>query len=328
MGVIDFHVHHYPASYLEAVAAGGPLHEAERDADGRLIVRFRGGVSLIAPPVIPDAAARLETMDAAGVDIQVLSVSAPALYFTEGQPALELARRVNDDLAALAAEAPSRFRTMATLPLTDPELVNDELARCLDVLGASGAMIMTNIAGVPLDDLRFEQFYAFANDRSLLLHVHPTVPVETGFPTDRALTLAVQALGETGITISRLIVAGVMERYPKIRWVFSHLGGSLPLAVARLDSAYRRFPEAQEHITRAPSEFVRELYYDTASIQPPAIRFAAETLGADRLVFGSDYPHVGGAPQVHLDALEAAALADADVSAILGDRARSLLGID
>ena len=102
MSVIDFHVHHYPASYLEAVSAPGPLHRAERDAEGRLIVRFRGGVSLIAPPIVPDATERLRAMEAADVDIQVLSVSAPALYFTSGQPALELARQVNDDLASLA----------------------------------------------------------------------------------------------------------------------------------------------------------------------------------------------------------------------------------
>ncbi|MFQ5879074.1 MAG: amidohydrolase family protein [Dehalococcoidia bacterium] len=186
-------------------------------------------------------------------------------------------------------------------------------------------MILTDIAGIPLDDARFEAFWARANEIGLLVHIHPTVPAVPGHASAFALTLAVAFMGETALAIARLTFAGIFERYPRIRWVFSHLGGTIPFIFHRLDTYYQQFPECREHITQPPSWYVRRVFYDTVSTHRPALRCTQETVGIGQMVFGSDYPHVPGGPRPFLAALDALDMSESQRADLLGGRALRLL---
>lgn len=323
--IIDFHVHHYPARYLDQLQAPRCGVESHRRADGRLVARWRGGIALTVPDPVPDAAQRLRIMDELGIDMQVLSMPAPNVYFLTGRKALDLAREVNDSFAEFPDKHPGRFMALAVLPMTDVDLALKELDRALNDLKMRGVMVLTNIAGEALDDPRFEGFWQQADELGLLVYVHSGPPAAVGLDADYALTLAVSFMGDTTLAVSRLIYSGVLQRYPRIRWVFSHLGGTLPLVIHRLDSYYRQFPECSENISQPPSAYLKRLYYDTVSTHRPALRCAQESFGISRLVFGSDYPHIPSGPRPFLDALDALDASEAERAEILGGRARRLL---
>ena len=323
-GVIDLHVHYYTKDYLAAVEEAPSIQVYRRPADGRFVATWRGGVALTVPQPHPGISERLEMMDEIGISTQVLSVPSPSVYFLGDEMADSLSRHVNEEFAEICREHPGRFRALATVTMQNPDLALSGLSFALDELRMDGIMILTNIDGVPLDDPRLEQFWEEANRRSLLVYVHPTVP-EAGHMSDYALAIAVGFLADTNLAIARLTYSGVFERFPRIRWIFSHLGGTLPFMLPRLDNYHRQFPECREKAPRLPSDYIRGLLFDTASSHRPAVRCATETLGVDRLVFGSDYPHVPGGVGPYLAALDATGAFGFELEELVRGRAQKLL---
>lgn len=322
--VIDLHVHYYTRAYLDAVQQGPDIDAYRRD-DGRLVARWNGGVALTVPEPHPGVSERLELMDSLGVDLQVLSVPSPNVYFLDGSGAERLAGAVNEELSGIVRAHPARFRALAMVPMQDPGLAQRTTLHAIDQLGMAGVMLLTNINGVPLDDTRYEPYWEMADSRGLLVYVHPTVPAAGHSMSDHALAIAVGFFADTNLALSRLAYSGVFERYPRIRWVFSHLGGTLPYMLPRLDSYWRQFPAASARSPRPPSEYIKALVFDTASTHRPAIRCFCDTIGADRLVFGSDYPHVPGGAGPYLDVLDEVGATGNDFDDLVGGRASRLL---
>jgi len=124
------------------------------------------------------------------------------------------------------------------------------------------------------------------------------------------------------------VYSGVAGRFPRIRWVLSHLGGAVPYLAERLDRGYHAFRECREDLDRPPSEILRSWYYDTVSFDPDALRLALEFAGPDHLLAGSDYPHQIGSLSAMLESLEALDLSDDDRAAVLGGNAARLYGLD
>jgi predicted TIM-barrel fold metal-dependent hydrolase len=323
-GVIDLHVHYYSEGYLRAVEEADSTKVYRRSEDGRYVALWRSGVALTVPQPHPGIPERLEMMEKSGIAVQVLSVPSPSVYFLDEVSADRLAREVNEDFASICRQHPGNFRALASVTMQDTELALSNLSHALDELGLAGVMLLTNIAGVPLDDARFEPFWEAANERRLLTYVHPTVP-DAEHLSDFALAIGVGFLGDTNLALARLAYSGIFERYPRIRWVFSHLGGTLPFMLPRLDSYYRQFPECREKAPRPPSEYIRSLLFDTATSHRPAMRCAVDTLGLGRLVFGSDYPHVPGGVEPFLNALDATGATDEELVELTRGRASALL---
>lgn len=321
--VVDLHVHYYTDDYVEAVKAS-PRISTYRRADGRLVAKWRSGVALTVVDPHPGPAQRIEMMDELGIDMQVLSIPSPNAYFLDGPEAGRLARTTNEAFAEIVRADPTRFSSLAMVPLQDPTQSEGVLLHAVDDLGMAGIHILSNIDGMPLDDPRLDPFWDVANDRDLLVYVHPTVP-DAPHHDDHALSIAVGFFNETPLTVARLAYSGVFERWPRIRWVFSHLGGTLPMMLGRLDSYWRQFEDCRELAPRPPSDYARDLVFDTASKSGAALRCAAEVLGVDRLVFGTDYPHIPGGSGPYLEALDALDLDEAGLAALLGERARTLL---
>ncbi|HEX2154619.1 MAG TPA: amidohydrolase family protein [Acidimicrobiia bacterium] len=323
-GIVDLHVHYYTDAYLNAVENAASTDVYRREHDGRFVCNWRGGVALTVPQPHPGVAQRLEMMDEAGIETQVLSVPSPSTYFLPVSEADHLSRSVNEEFAQICRSNPGRFRALAALPLQDTDAALSCLEHALGELAMSGVMILTNVDGTPLDDARFDPFWEAANDRRLMVYVHPTVP-DAPHLDDYALGIGIGFLSDTNLAVARLTFGGVFERYPQIRWIFSHLGGTLPFMLPRLDNYHRQFPECREKAPRPPTEYIRAQLFDTASSHRPAIRCAADTLGEGRLVFGSDYPHVPGGVNPFLEALDETGTQGEARDQILSGRARRLL---
>ncbi len=321
--IVDLHVHYYTDTYLKAVEESPSTSVYRREHDGRFVCSWRSGVALTVPQPHPGVEQRLELMDRTGIATQVLSIPSPSTYFLEPSHANALSRTVNEELAELCRDHPGRFEALAAVPMQDTDGALSVLGHALDELAMSGVMILTNVDGVPLDDERFEPFWEAADELALLTYVHPTVP-DADHLDDYALAIGIGFLGDTNLALARLSYSGVFERYPRIRWVFSHLGGTLPFMLPRLDNYYRQFPECRERAPKPPTEYIRGQLFDTATSHRPAIRCAVETLGLDRLVFGSDYPHVPGGVDPFIEALKDVTGGE-DADDVMTGRARRLL---
>ena len=321
--VIDLHVHYYTDAYVEAVKSSDRITTYRR-GDGRLVAKWRSGVALTVVDPHPGPEQRIEMMDDVGIEMQVLSVPSPNVYFLDAPEAEGLARSTNTEFAEIVRDHPRRFSSLAMIPMQDTDRALSVMDFSIDELGMAGIHILSNINGMPLDNPSLSPFWEAANERDLLVYVHPTVPDAPHLDT-YSLSIAVGFFNETPLTVARLAYSGAFERWPRIRWVFSHLGGTLPMLLGRLDSYWRQFEDCREHAPRPPSEYARDLVFDTASKAGPALRAAAEVLGRDRLVFGTDYPHVPDGSAPYLEALAALELDEDAYAQVVGERARRLL---
>jgi aminocarboxymuconate-semialdehyde decarboxylase len=325
--IVDMHDHFYPPAYLDALAKDPGNVRVTHDQDGNPLLHYPGDYN-IAVRGHRDIAYRTEVLAQHGIDRQVLSLTTPGTHVERPARAQALAALVNDAFAAVTAERGRRFSALATLPLNDPAASVVELERCLGELGLRGAMLFSNVNGVALADRRFWPLYEAANDRGAILHIHPTSPVGVEAMTEYWLMPLVGFLLDTTLAAAHLIFAGVLERFPRIRWVLSHLGGALPYLAERLDRGYEAFRECREHIRKPPSEYLKtQCWYDTVNFDVNALRLAADFAGPGHLLAGSDYPHQIGSLSKMVASLRALPASEADRAGILGGNAEKLLGL-
>jgi aminocarboxymuconate-semialdehyde decarboxylase len=325
--VIDFHNHFYPPEYLDALEPQGSCLKITHDAEGNPVVHYPGDYNVMVRGH-RDIAYRQEVLDKDGVDVQVISLTTPGTHVETPDVALRLAVITNDAFARVRNQRGKRFIPLATLPLNDPEASAAELVRAMDHLGMPGAMLFSNVNGVGLDDRRFWDLYGEANDRDAILMIHPTFPVGVEAMRDYWLMPLNGFLFDTTLAASKLVFSGVVRRFPRIRWVLGHLGGTIPYLAERLDRGWRAFRECRQHIDEPPTHYLkRHFYYDTVNFAQGPLKLAIEFAGAGRILAGSDYPHKIGSISLMLDALRSLPIPDADKAGILGENARQLLKI-
>jgi aminocarboxymuconate-semialdehyde decarboxylase len=297
---IDVHAHIVPDGVLETLRTDGGRYGIElAERDGRWAALIAGRVRT--PPIIPpllDLPRRLAAMDAAGVDVQVLSswidLTAYALDVAAGT---RYARMFNETLAALVAEHPDRFRGLATVPLQAPERAAAELRHAVGTLGMVGAEIATTVDGVELDDPGLEPFWAAAEELRCLLVVHPYASLAGRSVHRYALNNLIGNPAESTVAAGHLIFGGVLERHPDLKVCLVHGGGFAPYQIGRWDRGFATdFRGAAEHLTRSPGEWLRTLYFDTVLHSDRALQHLVDVVGAERVVLGSDYPFVMGEP--------------------------------
>jgi aminocarboxymuconate-semialdehyde decarboxylase len=264
-------------------------------------------------------------LDDLGIDMQVYTLTTPGTHVETPANAVRLASLVNDEFAAGIAAHPGRFSALATLPLNDPAASVKELERACRQLDLRGAMLFSNINGVALADERFFPLYELANDLEAVLYIHPTHPLGVEAMMDYWLMPLVGFLFDTTLAASKLVFAGVPDRFPKITWVSTHLGGAIPYLAERLDRGYRAFKECRVNIQRPPSDYLKNFYYDTVNFNLDALELAIAFAGADHLLAGSDYAHQIGSPRLMLDSIRGLDIRDEDRVGILGGNAARLL---
>jgi len=312
--LIDVHVHHSPKAYTDAMAR---YSGASRSA---------GWSKQPHTDSAEDVARRLELMDEAGVDMQVLSHGIMAPYLQSEQEAVEAARACNDGYADLAARYPDRFAALVSLPLPHVDAALRELERGMDQLGMPGVAMNCSVFERSTAEREFEPLYAEMDRRGAMLFFHPIGSGNCSpFITQYGLTGAAGTSMEDATIVLHLIVKQIPARFPRIKIVISHLGGLIPMLLQRLD---HQLTPAHPDLPEAPSTTARRLYYDTVGHGSHAALLCAwKAFGADRLVPGSDWPvllaHESYRQTIHW--IEDAGLPPDDVQQILQRTAPTLL---
>ncbi len=293
---IDVHNHFYPTKFLKQLENVGSTVgiTIETDDWGRQILVQHGNRLVTITPPMNNVNKRIEDMDQSGFDMQILTLSAPSVDIFPVEIGETLAKVVNDEIAQVCQEDPDHFMAFATLPFIDPDRTVIELERCIDALGFKGACMGTNINGMGLDDQILYPFYERMADYDLPIHIHPRAPADKETYKDYRLVPMIGFEMELCIAVVRLIMGGVMERFPNLKFIVSHLGGALPYLAERIQNCYEAYPECQENISRPAKDYLKRFFYDTVSFFEPALMCAYSFLGAKRLILGSDYPHVIG----------------------------------
>jgi aminocarboxymuconate-semialdehyde decarboxylase len=326
MPIVDFHNHYYPPAYLDALRSKGSNVTVGVDADGNPLLYYPGDYNIVVPGH-RDIEYRQRVLDELGVDRQVVTLTTPGTHVETPARAADLAALVNDAFAEVVASRGRHFAALATLPLNDPPAAVRELERAMKTLGLPGAMLFSNVNGVPLADSRFWPLYEAASDLGAVLYIHPNHPVSVEAMTEFWLMPLVGFLMDTTLAAAHLVFAGVPERFPGIRWVLGHLGGTIPYLAERLDRGFHAFKECRVHIERPPTEHLKRFYYDTVNFDPDALKLAIAFAGADHILAGSDYPHqIGSIPQM-LSSLRSLDIEEGAKAGILGGNAARLLGL-
>jgi aminocarboxymuconate-semialdehyde decarboxylase len=323
---IDFHTHHYPLAYLDEMERHpSPACSVTRDPTGRRLVNYAGDFNVVADGHI-DLEARLAEMERTGVHMGVLSLTTPGVHVEERSRGISLAQNVNDAYAAIQKQYPGRFVCLATLPLQDPQASAVELERAVTKLGLRGAMLFANVNGKPIHHREYWPLYETAERLDVPLMIHPTSPPGVEAFQEYRTTALVGFLLDTTLCITLLMFEGVMEKYPRVRFVLGHLGGTIPYIAERIDRGYDAYPEVRTHISQKPSfYFKRNCYYDTVAFEPRALQFAIDFAGADHVLLGSDYPHQIGDMEKAVKVIEALPVAPDVRARVLGSNAARLL---
>lgn len=289
----DVHAHCIPSALIDLLEADGHRFGIEVFTDEKGLNALFAGRVKAGPlrPFLTDRVRRLETMDRAGIDVQIMSswIDMTA-YALEGRGGATYSRRLNEMLAEEAASAPGRFLALATAPLQTPEAAAEEVRYAIVELGMVGVEIVTTVDGTDLDQAGLDPFWAAAAELSCPILIHPYQPL-AGVEWRNNLDNLVGRPAETTLAIGNLMLSGVFDRHPDLKIVLVHGGGFLPFQLGRLDHGFRIVPHlTARNATRSPAEVARDLYYDTVLNSPRAVSSLISLVGADRVVLGTDYP--------------------------------------
>ncbi len=331
MPTTDLHTHAIIPDALRAMAAAHPEFGPEVFEEGdKTFLRYPGGRARLGPlhPGIFDPDARLAEMDVLGVDRHVVAIAPPnSFYHIPAEPAIDFATMQNDALIAWSDAHPDRLHVFGTLPLQDVDASLVEFARILGHPRVRGIQIGTNIAGVDLDDERFNPLWEASQAANSPIWVHGDQRQLAG--ADRLSNYYLQNfIGqplESTIAMGKLIFSGVLERYPDLRFGWCHGGGFLPYQIGRWDHGWGCRPEAVVEIdTHPPSSYFQKMFFDTLTHDPLSLRFLVDRVGPDHVVLGSDYPFdMASADPV--GAARGAGLDDAELASVLVGNAERFL---
>lgn len=291
---VDSHTHILGEETLRLLAKAVPqAAPVLKDVDAHGGTLEIGGkvVQKPLPREIWDLDMRLRDMDAYGVDVQVLSTVVFTFYYGQDPSVTQVCADIqNEQIAQVVRQKPDRFRGLATVPMQAPKMAADELRHAMTKLGLSGAMIGTHVNGRNLDDPILEPFWATAEELGALIFIHPmpgAAPERLGGYYLRNL---VGLPFETTISGVCLVFGGVLERYPKLKVLLAHGGGFVPYQAGRFQHGWEVRPEARKLLHAPPDESIGRLFYDTILHSKAALEYLIASVGADRVLLGSDYP--------------------------------------
>jgi aminocarboxymuconate-semialdehyde decarboxylase len=298
--VIDVHTHMLTRQYLDLLGSrGSPRYDRTLSENGEDIIRMYGAPFFTVTPPMWDYDRRIADMDAAGVDIAVVSLTCPNAYFGDEQTSLRAAQLVNDSMAEQQTLRPDRIRWLASLPWQHERLALGELERALNA-GAVGVMVIANISGASLTEPRFANIWRAIDQKGLPVLVHPGAPqgVQEMGMEKFALVPPVGFTYDTTLAFAKLILSGFLDRHPNLKLIAAHGGGTLPFIAARLDRCHEQIPAASEIVEDPPSTYLQRIHYDAVVYSRSALELCIEVAGSDeRVLYGSDYPHnIGDMP--------------------------------
>ncbi|MEK7754066.1 MAG: amidohydrolase family protein [Acidobacteriota bacterium] len=275
-------------------------------------------------PKHTDLAAKLADMDAAGIAMAALSINDPGPELF-GKDSAAMAVLLNDFIADVVARHPRRFFGLATLPFDTPDTMLKEFDRALGKPGMKGILLYSNLDGRFADEEPYRPLFAEAERRGIPLLLHPACPVTYQATQGYEMAAMLGLMFDTTIALCRLILSGLFERHPNLKIVCPHVGGALPYLIGRVDHQTMVLKRGAEHIRRAPSQYLRQVWLDTVTPIGLGIRYAWEFSGADKLLYASDHPWVD--PQLIAAQVDGQNFSAADRAKIYGQNARALFNL-
>lgn len=326
---VDIHAHFYPEAFLKIIEDEGAPFGARVDRShpkGPAIVV--GGAA--GPPLDAtywDLDRRVRAMDRAGVAVHALSLTAPMTHWARGETARRVSREVNDAMAAAHRAYPERFVGCATLPMQEPALAREELERAAGLKGIRAVYMGTNVNGRELSDPDFQPLFERCQALGLPVLLHPLTVIGHQRLQPFYLNNFLGNPFDTAIAAAHLVFGGVLDRFPKLQVCLPHAGGALPYLYGRLTHGQGVRPETRGVARKPFKAYLRRFTYDTISHSPEILRYLVATVGADRVMLGSDYCFDMGYKRPRDIITKHARLAKADQARVLGSNALRFLGI-
>jgi len=297
--VIDVHTHMLGEEWFAMLKEhGGPRYAVHDVGNVKNVIHMDGAAFMTPLKEMFDYDLRIKNMSKAKVDIAIVSLTCPNVYWGEAQISLKAAQIMNDDMAAAQRAFPDRIRYFASLPWQYPELAIAELDRAVKQ-GAVGVMVLANIAGWSLTAPAFADVWKAIDDRSLPVLVHPTAP-----PGARDMDMAkhnlIPPIGfifDTTLAIARCIYDGFLDKYTNLKLIACHGGGALPYLIGRIDQCFDKIPSCNAHVEMTcgskerPSHYLHRIYADAVVFRQDALEMCVNTFGPENVLYGSDYPH-------------------------------------
>jgi aminocarboxymuconate-semialdehyde decarboxylase len=322
---IDIHTHYYPSAFFELIRNAKSDFAFDQDPTGRTIIKYHGARFFGVTPPMTDVAKRLEDMDRVGIDLEVVSLSTPNVFFADADQQPEVARVVNNAYAELIANHPNRFKGFASIPMDSPDESLKELHRAIDELKLNGVILLSNIRGRALTSPQYRPFFEEANRMRLCIFLHPMIPANADVFTEYVLGPLVGFPFDTTLAVARMCFDGMLADFPNIRWIVGHAGGAVPYLMERLDNGFRDFAECRAKIDKLPSTYLKKLYYDTVTFSPHTLRTLRDMVGVDHMLMGSDYPHMLGSIDRAVSSIEALTIPEHEKETIFSGAALSIL---
>ena len=295
MRSIDVHAHVTPQCFFRAADSGESWHgvRLEKDAQGQELLVSGAQRSRLHPKSRWDPHKRMADMDSLGVDVQVVSTYGGLYnYHLEAEAAIATSMESNDEVSEMAKAWPHRFAGLATLPMQDVKAAIDELERGVTQLGLKGAMIDDSVNGRCYDEPEFLPFFQAAEQLGALIFFHQGGTTAVSHRTSRYhLPNTIGNLVDRTLTFASLVFGGVMDKCPDLKVCFAHGGGYACFGIGRMDRGWEVRSEARVHIQHPPSTYLKRFYYDCLTHSEAALRFLIDTVGADRVVLGTDWPY-------------------------------------
>jgi aminocarboxymuconate-semialdehyde decarboxylase len=328
--IIDVHTHYRSKLLFEELIRKGQM-KVIIDHDKKKHIYDRGMYMFSMPEQYaePDLEKRIEYLDQYGIDMQVLSTPRSSDYSAEDGE--ELAKITNDGIAEVIRRYPNRFIGLASVPIKDKIKSLDELNRAINELGFKGVCISSNIGGIPLDSEYLWPFYKKVVEMDIPIFVHPGFPLGADQMKDYGLGPIIGFELDLILAQARLIYGGVLEEFPTLKFIFSHLGGGTPFLKERIENGFefgKTVPDKKPRISKQPSYYLELLYFETVSFYKPAIMCAIQCSGVEKILFGTDYPlyPLGDIPN-SIKIIKEIDLCRADKEKILGENAKRLFKI-
>lgn len=287
---IDCQSHIFPSEYIEILAQNPHPPQVVRRGN-ESIVTYGDVQSFRLQDEVYDPIRKLKDMDAAGVDMALLSTNIPPPCMLDPELGNKGAQAINNAIAELVDTFPNRFAGLACLPWQNPEEAITEMDRVKE-MGFRGIMLYSHIGGKPVDAPQFEPVFVHSESLQLPIVMHPTVPTWGDAIKDHWMIGMMGLQVDSSFALLRLILSGILERLPKLQIVMPHVGGVLPYMCGRLDHQTEVLRRAREKITKPPSAYLRRIYLDTVSPSLQALHYAYQFSGENHLLFGTDHPWV------------------------------------
>ncbi len=332
--IVDIHTHFYTKPWLDFLSqrTEDPTFEWTSPTSGLAKI---GGIPAghVDKPADFDIKARVRDLDNLGIDVQVISHTAPGVGEVSESDAVEWSKKINDTFARFCDDYRGRFYFLMTVPCQNVDKAITEMERVSKLPGARGLQVYSNVNGTLISDPRFHPILERAADLGLPVKVHPAFTPLTADAMKKA-KLPMQLFGftlDTTMAVTNFIFTGVFKKFPKLKVIHSHLGGMAPYMMGRINTAFKRYTkEFDIDAGGLPGNVYKErVYVDTLAMHVPAIKCAWEYMGTDHMLFGTDFPHrASGTVEENLATLDEVGFSAEEKEKVLSKNAMELFHLE